>query len=176
MSIRTCALAMFCSLAAFAGPASAQFALPSITPPDARPFPYSAPLEFAGEADEPDEIETDRDSFTPATTNVASGRVLLESAYSFIENRRTANDHSFPEIVTRIGITDRIELRLGWNYEAGGGGSVRGGRGSRHAQHGGHVWEVHELSGQEVASQPSACGWGSRRVGARFGLDPRWPT
>jgi hypothetical protein len=60
MSRRTCPLAMLCSLAAFAGPASAQFALPSVTPPDARPFPYSAPLEFAGEAEEPDEIETDR--------------------------------------------------------------------------------------------------------------------
>lgn len=72
-------------------------------------------------------LETDRDSFTPATTLVGAGRVIYESSYSFIENRNTANDHSFPEIITRFGITDRLELRLGWNYEIGGGGDVSNG-------------------------------------------------
>lgn len=77
--------------------------------------------------EEPDEIETDRDSFTPATTTVTRGRVIYESSYSFIENRSAANDHSFPEIITRFGITDRLEFRLGWNFEAGGGGNVSNG-------------------------------------------------
>lgn len=85
--------------------------------------------ENRDEADDGEEehLETDRDSFTPATTTVDTGRIIFESAYSFIENRRTANDHSFPEIVTRIGVTERLELRLGWNYEVGGGGSVSSG-------------------------------------------------
>ena len=76
---------------------------------------------------EREQIETDRDSFTPATATVAAGRTVFESAYSFIENRNTANSHSYPEIVTRIGLTKRLELRLGWNFEAGGGGSVSSG-------------------------------------------------
>lgn len=79
------------------------------------------PGEVFGEAEE---IETDRDSFTPATTVVGRGQVLLESSYSFIDNRESADSHSFPELLTRVGIMENVELRLGWNYEIGGGGSV----------------------------------------------------
>jgi hypothetical protein len=78
--------------------------------------------EPEGEA-EPDEIETDRDSFTPATTLAARRRLIVESAYSFIDNRGVKETHSLPELVLRYGLTDRIELRLGWNYEVGGAGS-----------------------------------------------------
>ena len=74
-----------------------------------------------------EELETDRDSFTPATSTVRTGQFLFESSYSFIDNRSTESTHSFPEILTRTGLTERIELRLGWNYEVGGGGSVSGG-------------------------------------------------
>src|SRR5262245_51228429 len=43
--------------------------------------------ESGGEGEgEPDEIETDRDSFTPATTLAGRGRLIVESAYSFIDN------------------------------------------------------------------------------------------
>ncbi len=84
----------------------------------------NTPLEVE---DEEGHIETDRDSFTPSTSTAGRGRVIFESAYSFIENRTTDSTHSFPEIITRIGITERTELRLGWNYEIGGGGSVSGG-------------------------------------------------
>jgi hypothetical protein len=75
---------------------------------------------------EEERLETDRDSFTPATTLVGQGRSMLESSYSFIENRDAANSHSFPELLTRVGVTDWLELRLGWNYETGGGGAVSG--------------------------------------------------
>jgi hypothetical protein len=30
---------------------------------------------------------------------------------------------SYPEIILRYGVSDRVELRLGWNYEAGGAGN-----------------------------------------------------
>ncbi len=83
------------------------------------------PLKSEEEAEE-DHIETDRDSFTPATTTAGRGRVIFESAYSSIENRGADSTHSFPEFITRIGITERTELRVGWNYEIGGGGSVSG--------------------------------------------------
>ena len=93
--------------------------------------PQDAPWlsqEFPIEAERVEEpLETDRDSFTPATTTVESGRVLFESAYSFIDNRNTADTHSFPEFVARAGITERLEFRLGSNYEVGGGGSISGG-------------------------------------------------
>jgi len=90
--------------------------------------PSEAFGEEGGEKPEEDleeeELETDRDSFTPATTVVGHGRVMLESSYSYIDNRDGAETHSFPELLTRVGIGEYMELRLGWNYEIGGGGSV----------------------------------------------------
>jgi hypothetical protein len=75
------------------------------------------------QAEEPDEIETDRDSFTPATTTAGYGRFITEAAYSFIDNRSVAETHSYPELIVRHGVNDWLELRLGWNYEVGGAGS-----------------------------------------------------
>lgn len=86
-----------------------------------------------GSIERPDEIETDRDSFTPAVTTVARYRTILESAYTFTDFRRGGEAHSFPELLVRYGLTDRWELRLGWNYEIAGipvldgeGGSLPG--------------------------------------------------
>ncbi|MCO8124185.1 transporter [Stieleria sp. TO1_6] len=70
-----------------------------------------------------DEIETDRDSFTPATTTAGPGRWILEAAYSFIDNRSVPETHSFPEVLLRRGIGENLELRFGWNYEVGGAGN-----------------------------------------------------
>jgi len=69
------------------------------------------------------EWETDRDSFTPSTKTAGRRRLILESAYSFIDQRRVKETHSFPEFLARYGLGDRFELRLGWNYEVGGEGS-----------------------------------------------------
>jgi hypothetical protein len=91
--------------------------------------PWLRPEQSTAAAESPAEIEpleTDRDSFTPATTVVGLRRVIVENSYSFLDNRRTPDSHSFPEMLTRIGITRRTELRLGWNYEVGGGGTVSG--------------------------------------------------
>lgn len=71
-------------------------------------------------------LETDRDSFTPATTVVGRHCLLVETSYSFLDNRDGSETHSFPELLTRYGLADNIELRIGWNYEIGGGGSVSG--------------------------------------------------
>jgi len=67
-----------------------------------------------------DEIETDRDSFTPAVSTVGRGRIVIESAYTFIDNRDVPETHSFPELLTRYGLNDWAELRIGTNYEVGG--------------------------------------------------------
>jgi hypothetical protein len=70
------------------------------------------------------ELETDREAFTPSTTTVGRGLSIAEWSYSFIDNRETPDTHSWPELLFRYGITERVELRLGWNYEIGGGGNV----------------------------------------------------
>jgi hypothetical protein len=69
------------------------------------------------------EIETDRDSFTPATSTAGRGRLIIESAYSFLEHSGNQETHSFPELLLRYGVTERVELRLGWNYEIGKAGN-----------------------------------------------------
>ena len=74
----------------------------------------------------PDEIETDRDSFTFAPTTAGAQRTILEASYSFIDNRLGPEAHSVPELLVRRGIGDKVELRLGFNYEAGGPGTVSG--------------------------------------------------
>lgn len=76
--------------------------------------------ETEGEPEKRDELETDRDSFTPATTTVGRGLTILESAYTFSENRHVKEGHSFPELLVRYGLTERLEARLGWNYEISG--------------------------------------------------------
>ncbi len=78
----------------------------------------------AGRAAEFRELHTDRDAFTPATTTVEAGHRLLEASYAWIDNRGTPATNSFPELLVRLGVTERIELRLGANYEQGSGGSV----------------------------------------------------
>jgi len=94
----------------------------SDAPPSAESLFESAATGERGE-EEADEIETDRDSFTPATTVAGRGRVILESAYTFIDNRRTFETHSYPEFLVRLGVTERFEARLAWNAEVGGEGN-----------------------------------------------------
>lgn len=72
---------------------------------------------------EEEPLETDRDSFTPATSTVAQGRAIVEAAYSFIDQRATKDTHSFPEFLARVGLTDWFELRFGAGYEVGGAGN-----------------------------------------------------
>ncbi len=74
----------------------------------------------------PDEIETDRDSFTFAPTTAGAQRTILEASYSFIDNRLGPEAHSVPELLVRQGLGDKVELRVGFNYEAGGPGTVSG--------------------------------------------------
>lgn len=114
------------------------------------------------EAEEEEHIETDRDSFTPATTTVGEGRIVFESAYTFIDNRRVAETHSYPEFLARIGVSERLEFRIGWNYEVGGAGnSTSGGAGEGGESapdepplgNGGPVPEPQEESGIEEESR-----------------------
>jgi len=78
------------------------------------------------EVGKPDEIETDRDSFTFAPTTAGARRTILEASYSFIDNRLGPEAHSVPEVLVRRGLGEKVELRVGFNYEAGGPGTVSG--------------------------------------------------
>jgi hypothetical protein len=69
-------------------------------------------------------IETDRASFTPAISTAPIGRMIIESGYSFIANRNLPSEHSYPELMLRFGLSERIELRFGWNNQIGGGSSI----------------------------------------------------
>jgi len=103
------------------GSSFAQAPTPQLTAvPVISPIPPAGLEAASTEGAERSEIETDRDSFTPATTLAGRRRLILESAYSFIDNRGVKETHSFPELLLRYGIADRLELRLGWNYEVGG--------------------------------------------------------
>jgi hypothetical protein len=107
MSGRTLFLAVVCGSTLFVAPSRAQFVPP-----------------------EKDEIETDRDSFTPASTTASYRRFIYESAWSYIENRNVPDTHSLPEAVVRYGVNDWFELRLGWNYEVGGAPNMISGNAS----------------------------------------------
>lgn len=106
-------------------------ALPAILPPaeangERRESSEGREREAEGE-ERRDEIETDRDSFTPATTTAGRGRWIVEAAHSFQNNRNAKETNSFPELLLRYGLTQRLELRLGFNYEVGGSGNVTSG-------------------------------------------------
>jgi len=90
-----------------------------------------------------EELNTDRDAFTPATTTAKAGNVLTEASYVWIDNRGLPATNSYPELLVRIGVHERFEWRFGFNYEQNSGGSVvaavevgeppRGGTGSEEA-------------------------------------------
>jgi hypothetical protein len=134
-------------LVAGAGPASAQSLEEILEAPERSWLERS---EGGGEAEE-EELETDRDSFTFATTTVAKGRVMFEAAHSFIDNRETVDSHSYPEFLARIGLTERLELRLGANYEVGGGGDVTGADATGDSETPGSVSESKVIYGLKYA-------------------------
>jgi hypothetical protein len=76
--------------------------------------------EFESEERQREEfIETDRNSFTFAPLTPGDGRLIIESAYSYINFGGEGPKHSLPETVFRYGVSDRLELRLGYNFETG---------------------------------------------------------
>ncbi len=126
--MKTC-LGIVASLLLFSGlvageerPAAPPSEIPAIIPPARETGGEGEKGEKGEEGKERDrdEIETDRDSVTPAIKTVGRRRLVVESAYTFFDNRGRAVTHSYPEFLARYGITDRLEVRLGWNYEVGG--------------------------------------------------------
>ncbi|HTM53921.1 MAG TPA: transporter, partial [Pirellulales bacterium] len=128
-------------------------------------------LERGGAAEEERELETDRDAFTPATSTVGQRVAVLESSYSFINNRTVAETHSFPELLVRYGISERIELRVGWNFEVGGTGDVVSGNEGGEDSAGGIERESQMLYGFKVAVSDQR-GWMPRSAVILQGFTP----
>lgn len=68
-----------------------------------------------------DTIETDRPDFTEASSVVGDGVTQFELGYTFFYDDAENEDlitrtHSAPEILSRIGLNDWCELRVGWTY------------------------------------------------------------
>lgn len=87
-----------------------------------------------GEGAELPELETDRDAFTPYSSTAGHRMTILETSYSFLDNRNVAETHSFPELLLRHGVSERLEWRLGWNYEVGGAEELEVGVRERESQ------------------------------------------
>jgi hypothetical protein len=138
----------------------------------------TARLERGGEAadeqepEEERELETDRDAFTPATSTTGSKRTIVESSYSFIDNRRVAETHSFPELLVRYGITERIELRVGWNFEVGGSGDVVSGNEGTEGFEGGKIERESQVLYGLKAALTEQSGWKPRSVAILQGYTP----
>ena len=103
---------------------------------------------------------------------MGTGWKLLESSYSYIDNRDDADIHSFPETLFRYGLTERIELRIGWNYEAGGAGNVVTAEESSEGLIGeGVSYESHALYGVKIALTEQQ-GWIPRSCAILEGFTP----
>jgi hypothetical protein len=115
--------------------------------------------EAREETPEERELETDRDAFTPATSTAGRRLTIFESSYSFIDNRQVAETHSFPELLVRHGITERFELRLGWNYEVGGTGDIVSGSEGGEEAEAGHIEREGQILYGFKAGVTEQAGW-----------------
>jgi len=62
-------------------------------------------------------LVTDRPDFTESTDAVPPRHLQIEMGYTFTYDREGSDrvrDHAAPELLMRIGLIDRLELRLGW--------------------------------------------------------------
>lgn len=64
-------------------------------------------------------IETDRNAYTFSSKTVGKGVKVFESAYSYIKIGQLRSKQSLPESLLRVGLTERFEARLGYNFESG---------------------------------------------------------
>lgn len=84
--------------------------------------------------DEP--LVTDRPDFTESTETIPTGHLQLESGYTFTYNKEggtRTTEHTAPEMLWRVGLSDKVELRIGFDgYTYSDSlSSVPGGGGSR---------------------------------------------
>jgi len=63
-------------------------------------------------------IDTDRPDVTDATTTVPRGRIQFESGFTSQTSRDRLTSYSIPELLVRVGLFSRAELRIAQNYRS----------------------------------------------------------
>jgi hypothetical protein len=82
-------------------------------------------LAVAGSAEEP--LVTDRPDFTESSSAVGSGVVQLESGLTYADFRGGFDITTFPEILARWGVHEKLELRFllpTYAWESGSGSAA----------------------------------------------------
>lgn len=86
------------------------------------------PLEFLDDFTKPrccqrdpfeERIETERHDFTQSATTVGRGIVQIESGYAYYYKKTDAereSNHTLPEMLLRVGVSEDIEFRVRWNH------------------------------------------------------------
>ena len=77
------------------------------------------------------EMVTDRPDFTESASTVPRGHVQIEAGYTFTRDADEGvyTSHTYPEVLARIGVADRLELRVGQSLvTTGSPGPAAGGR------------------------------------------------
>ena len=85
-----------------------------------------------------DDIVTDRPDATESSSVVEPGYYQIEAGWLYADNDGTGVDvHTLPQTLFRMGIVDRLELRLGWDgyIDEGSGGASGVGDGELGAKH-----------------------------------------
>jgi hypothetical protein len=65
------------------------------------------------------EMATDRPDFTESASVVPAGHVQIETGYTFTrdgDGPETRREHGYPEALVRIGVTNRVEARVGQSF------------------------------------------------------------
>lgn len=76
----------------------------------------TGPLGFGSAAITRD-FETDRPDFTEGAQSIEPGHLQLETGYTYVRDEAegaTFEAHSVPEALLRIGLSNAVELRVGW--------------------------------------------------------------
>ena len=69
------------------------------------------------EKSDPQERPKARPGFIGALTDLAHGRVMIEGGYAYVTDSSagtTITEHVVPDLLLRVGVTERIEVRIGW--------------------------------------------------------------
>ena len=74
------------------------------------------------------EMVTDRPDATESSSVVPQGTVQLETGWLYTDSGQDLERHELPGTLVRIGMMDRVELRLGWGgyIDESGGGDQNG--------------------------------------------------
>ena len=81
------------------------------------PGDWSGPAAIVRGQDYDDALVTDRPDFTEASSVVGYRRLQIEGGYTYAHDKSdgiATDEHVLPELLMRYGLSDCVELRIGW--------------------------------------------------------------